>query len=616
MSFVVKRILSFVMVFLALAAPAAAQVKTGESSLSLNGNLSAGYSDDYSNLLGSDHSVFGAGNADLSGYYYNPNFLSFDVQPFYNQSRLNSSYQSLTAASGVSASTQVFGGSKFPGSVSYSSVYNSSGNFSVPGLPNYTTNGDTETLAVNWGVHLDDLPSLNLSFSDSNNSYSVYGTDSRGKFHGDTFSARSAYKIAGFTLSGGYQYAGTDILTPDFLTSESSTLQSDSVTNSFFFGVGHNLPWNGSISASATRLDLTANYGASGSTDNYNASIDTLSAAASIAPANHLNLGATSYYTDNLEGTLYSTLVAAGALVPETPAQSSHSLSLTGYGNYDIPSLHMVAHGLVERQQQTFWGESFASDTINGTVTYSNRLWDGPFTGVLGLTRTTVDLNHESMLGVNTSINYSHNVKQWSLSGGLSYAQNAQTLLIAYTSSGYNYNGSVGRRFRRRCYWSAYASGARSLLTDVPGSANTSQSYSTALSLPRISFNGSFSESKGNALLTATGLTATPIPITAVSPASVVYFNGKSYAAGIGAHPTRHLTMTASFAKGLSGTNSNSTLSNNSTENMYFQLSYQLRKLNFDAGYSRLTQGFSGTGIPSALLGTYYVGISRYFNFF
>jgi hypothetical protein len=615
MSFVVKRILSFVTLFLVLAAPAVAQVRTGESTLSLNGTLSAGYSDDYSNLLGSDHGIFGAGNADLSGYYYNPNFLSFDVQPFYNQSRLNSSYQSITAASGVSASTHLFGGSDFPGSVSYATTYNSSGNFSVPGLPNYTTHGDTETLAINWGVHLDDLPTLNLSFSDSNNSYSIYGTDSRGTFHGDLFSVRSAYKVAGFNLNGGYQYTGTNILTPEFLTSESS-LKSDTVTNSFFFGVGHHLPWNGSISASANRLDLTANYGESGSTDNYNASIDTLSAAASVAPVTHLNLGANGYYTDNLEGTLYSTLVAAGAIVPQTPAESSHSLSLTGYGNYDIPSLHMVAHGLVERQQQTFLGFSFASDAINGTASYSNTLWGGPFTSVLGLTRTTVNVNHESMLGVNASVNYTHDVKRWTVSGGLSYAQNTQTVLIAYTSSGYNYNGSVGRHFRRRCYWSAYASGARSILTDVPGSANSSQSYATALSLLRISFNGSFTESNGNALLTSTGLTATPVPITVVSPASLVYFNGKSYSAGIGAHPTRHLTMAASFAKGLSSTNSNSTLSNNSTENMYFMLSYQLRKLNFDAGYSRLTQGFSTSATPRALVGTYYVGISRYFNFF
>ena len=72
---------------LALAPRASAQVNAGEASLNLNGTISAGYSDDYSNLAGSDHSIVGAGTADLSGSYYNPNFLSFDIQPFYNQSR-------------------------------------------------------------------------------------------------------------------------------------------------------------------------------------------------------------------------------------------------------------------------------------------------------------------------------------------------------------------------------------------------------------------------------------------------------------------------------------------------------------------------------------------------
>jgi predicted CXXCH cytochrome family protein len=54
----------------------------------------------------------------LAGSFYNPNFLSFKVEPFYNQSRANSDFQSITGASGVTASSSIFGGSEFPGSVS------------------------------------------------------------------------------------------------------------------------------------------------------------------------------------------------------------------------------------------------------------------------------------------------------------------------------------------------------------------------------------------------------------------------------------------------------------------------------------------------------------------
>jgi hypothetical protein len=49
---------------------------------------------------------------------------------------------------------------------------------------------------------------------------------------------------------------------------------------------------------------------------------------------------------------------------------------------------------------------------------------------------------------------------------------------------------------------------------------------------------------------------------------------------------------------------------------MYFLLMYQLRKLNFQAGYSRVVQGFTVAGTPPTMIGSLYVGISRWFNFF
>jgi hypothetical protein len=91
---------------------------------------------------------------------------------------------------------------------------------------------------------------------------------------------------------------------PAFLAGESSQ-QSNSGANSFFLGVGHDLPWNGSISAGATHLKIGTTYGDSDSTDHYNTSIDTLTGGLNFAPAIHLNVGANAFYTDNLEGTLY-----------------------------------------------------------------------------------------------------------------------------------------------------------------------------------------------------------------------------------------------------------------------------------------------------------------------
>lgn len=581
-----------------------------------NGSISAGYDDDYSNVAASDHGIVFGGTANLFGSYYNPKFLSFDIQPFYNQSRENSTFQSLTDSSGVNASAQFFSGSPYGGSVNYSTSFNSSGNFNVPGLADYTTHGNNNLLTLNWGVHRNDFPTINFTFSDAGSDYSIYGINTRGTAHSDTFSVTSGYQVEGFNLTGGYQYGNTRNHTPEFLAGEGAQ-QGTSNDNSFFFGVGHKLPWNGSISAAATRMNLDTDLGDTISSDHYNTTVDTMTGAIYFAPRPHLNVGGNAYYTDNLEGTLLNTLVTSGVTVPETEGRlSSNALSLTGYANYELPAQHLNLDGFVQRQQQSYLGIEFATDSVNGTAMYTNRLLGGVFSGVLGVTETLVSTTNQNLLGLNTSINYTHQIHQWAAAGSFRYSQDTQTVLIAYTTSGYNYTASLGRRIRRRSYWGIYAGGSRSLLTGQPGSATSSQSYSSSLSMARFSINGSYSESSGNALLTSTGLVATPVPLPIINPADVVLYNGKSYSVGLGATPFHGLVLSANYAQALSSTLSNSTTSDNNNKNLNFLMTYNVRKLGFIAGYSRLVQGFSFTGGPPTLAGSFYVGITRSFNFF
>jgi hypothetical protein len=61
------------------------------------------------------------GSATAAGYYYNPNFVSFNLSPYYGQSRANSDSQSISDSSGVNLSTGIFSGSHFPGQISYAS---------------------------------------------------------------------------------------------------------------------------------------------------------------------------------------------------------------------------------------------------------------------------------------------------------------------------------------------------------------------------------------------------------------------------------------------------------------------------------------------------------------
>jgi len=611
-----RNVAYFAALFFALAPPLSAQVRSGDTTLDLNGTVAVGYSDDFSNLSGSDHSLVGAGTADMVGSYFDPKFLSFEVQPYYNQSRVNSGFQSISASSGVNANAQIFSGSHYGGSVNYSTSYNSNGNFNVPGLANFTTHGDSETLGLNWGVHLEGLPSLSVNYANANNSYTIYGINSRGTLHSNVLSISTVYKVAGFDLNGGYQYSGSKSLTPEFLTGEAGQ-QVDTGVSSFSFGVGHALPGHGIFSAAASRLDLSTNLGGGSSTDRYDTTVDTYSGTVSFAPRAHLSVGASSFYTDNLEGTLFNSVLSSGAGVPlNTVSQSSRDFSATGYATYEIPQHHLNLHLYAERQQESFLGVSFASDSYNGTAMYSNRFLGGTFNGVGGLTYTSLVSSHQGQLGVNTSTNYTHQLNRWSFSGSFGYSQDTQTILIGYTSSGFNYSGSMGRRIRRKSYWGANVSGQKSLLTNLPDSANSSESYSSSFSLARFSVNGSYSSSRGNALLTSTGLVSTPVPIPVINPADLVFYNGNSYSVGASANPIHGLTLSAGYSKALSATQAFTGNSNNNNQNTNFLIIYNVRKISFISGYSRLLQGFSLSETQPTMVGSFYVGVSRWFNFF
>ncbi len=598
---------------LALAVSASAQVSVGEAKMNMNSTISFGYTGDYANNAVSDHSFTPSGIADLTGSYYNPNFLSFQIEPFYNQSRVNSDFQSVTAAGGVNATAGIFSGSNFPGSISYSKVYNSSGNnFNIPGQANFTTHGDSDNLALTWGVKLPALPQLHFGFSDGSNSYSIYGANGEGNEHHDGFTAMAAYDIKGFFLSGGYQYTGSRALTPQFLTGEPAQ-QTNTTDNSLSFTVSHKLPWNGAIAGAVSKSDISTDT----SGDTYTTTIDTATSSINIIPIKNLNLGANLYYTNNLEGTLLSSLLSAG-VPPQNLAQqsSSNSLGLTSSASYDIPSLNLHLNGIASRQQQSFLGTTFVSDSYYTGVTYFHQLLGGQFTGTVGLTDTSINTANQSMVGLNGSVAYTHRVGRWVVAGAFNYAKATQTALAAYTGFNEGYSGSVGRKIGRASYWSASASSAKSYLSNQPGAATSSQSYSTSFSIPVFSITGTYSKSTGNAFLTPTGLVPTPVPLPVADPANVVFYNGKSYSVGFGMHPIRGLTISAIFSKALSDTQSSLISSSNSNENLNFLLVYHLRKLDVNAGYLKLNQGFSASGLPPTMVGSYFFGIKRWFNIF
>ena len=135
-----------------LAAPAWAQVEVGQNtSLSLSGDLGFGYDGEYGNQTGSSHGTSLNGDAVLQGYYYNPKFVSFFVDPIYNRSQANSGQGSITDASSINVGVNIFSGSHFPGSISFGEGFDSSGIYgfgTTPGLT--TTSGKSHSFGIGW----------------------------------------------------------------------------------------------------------------------------------------------------------------------------------------------------------------------------------------------------------------------------------------------------------------------------------------------------------------------------------------------------------------------------------------------------------------------------------
>jgi hypothetical protein len=598
------------LLILASATFASAQVTAGEASMNLSGSFSSGYSGSFGNLGSSSHGIGFGGVGDLSGFYHSPQFLSFDVAPFYDQSRTNSSYQSITDSSGVTASTSIFGGSKYPGSLTYSNIYNSEGNFLLPGVANYKTNGNSQTLGVGWSANPTDTLSFSAGYQDAGNNSSVYGTSNQIESDFQSIFAASHYRVAGFRLGGGVHYSNGSFSFPQIITGQ--TGQTSHVdTTTYNFDLSRSVAWQGNTWLNYSRN--TTAYDALGvkssETDNV------LTGGVSLKPTKKLNVSFGADYDDNLAATLYRVENNTGAVILSTfPAEQSTSWGVYGNAQYDVVDQLYVTGNFVHRQQH-FLGSSFDSTAYSGGVNYGRQLLGGRFTGSMIVTRTGLGSNGGSLVGLLSNAIYTRRIGVWNVNGSFTYSRSIQTLLIAYTTSGYGYSTSVGRRFGK-LYWTGSASGSKSMVSQELGANSFTQGYSTAFSYRWLGVSGAYSRSRGLGLFTSQGIAQLPPGLPPSLVLSTILYGGTTYSAGLGATPIRGLTFSGSYESTRSNTENGPLSSNNHTEEAYSYLQYKFRKVFLTAGYSRLIQGFSASTLEPAMVSTYYVGLSRWFNFF
>ena len=596
-------------VILLLAWPVAAQVRYGDFSSNLSGTIASGYTADYGNMTSSDHSWTVGGAVNSAGSFYNPNFLSYNANFYLNQSSANSNFQSISNASGIDVSTNLFSGTHFPGSVSYSLGYNKEGNYAVPGIADFVTHGNNQNFGINWSENIPQMPSLSVGFQTGTGNYSVYGTNDDGVNSYHSANVRSGYSVAGFNMAAYYTNGGGHALIPEVVVGVQDT-ETHSNSSSEGFNIGHPLPLQGSFSGGFNRSSWGTDYLGNSSSG----TIDILSAQASVHPRNSLSISGNINYSDNLSGQLFQAVVVAGGVAPESNDKSD-SLDMMAVCSY-TPIRDLQTSLFYERRSQSFLGTDYGVNSFGGAAAYSHRIPGGIVNTSLTVTANNSDNTGQDTLGLSTTENYSGEFKGWHVTGSFAYTQNAQTLLVTYMNSYFNYSGNVRRRWGKFSI-GASAGAGQTALTSQAGTTSSSQSYNASFGYDGwINATGTYSKASGQALATGGGLVPVPIPSPILPSSLIDLFGGNSTSVSVTSSPVRNLTLAAAYAKASSNTSSSAVTSTNDSSQYNALIQYQVRKLNFISGYSRLQQGFSASGTQPETLSSFYIGVSRWFNFF
>jgi len=589
----------------------APELSVGENTkLSAGGLFTFGYSGDYGDVVSSQHGLTFGVDGRLAGYYYNPNFISFTATPYYNQSRDNSSYQSLTGATGISATVDLFKGSHFPGSVSYRYDRNSSGTFGLAGQPNFTTIGKGQGFGINWSALVPNLPTLSVGYTQGDGSGTIYGTSETTNSNTRLFNVRSGYQIVGFRLNAFYDRDSLNSKFPQFLAGQSESVQ-DSTGDDVGFGAQHALPLHGQFFANYNRSSADTTYFSDAGLISNRSSYtdDIVNTGVSFHPTQKLSLNVTENYTSNLNGYLSQSLGVNGIAEPGLSLGSgAHSSTVGGGATYQFTN-DLYATTQATYYDQQYFGKDYTGTYISGTVNYGKRLLD-----MFTFSASVIDSSNgqgTNALGFVGNVNFFHNIKRFQISGVFTYAQNVQSLLVTYTTSYYSYSANVHRRLPAGLQWTAAFNGSHSGLTNYQGTSSRGEGYSTSLGSRKFTATGNYTQSTGISLLGAGGF----VPVTGTpGVADFITFGGSSYGGGISVTPLRRLVIAGSFNRAISNTIGQTT-SHNNTEIFNAQMQYHLRRIGLQAGYTRFTQGISVVGAPANTT-SYFAGISRWFDFF
>jgi len=595
-----------VCVFL-LTQAAIAQVEVGGVQFqSLNGNLGFGYDGQFGTQQQSTHDAGLTGNLSTGGYFYNPGFLAFQANTYYERADSTADTTSLSDSRGYNTGASIFGGSQFPGYVSFAQNWGQTGTFGVGGLgAGLNSSSNNRDFAVSWLFR--NLPVKNLSvyFSDNVNNVAIPGlgltTDSSSKGFG---ASSSGYRVAGFLIGAGYQHSMGDV-NSNISGTDGETITGSGSSDVFHVLSSRTLPGQTTLTLSAYRIMTRSSSqgdNSSSDSDEFDASIN--------SRVWRLPLSGSISYNDNVYQTALQQLNASGQLVYTSEnAPKIGELNMNLFSSYSLPHQVFVT-GFISHQEE-FVGELSAGATaFGGTVGYGFGKFMKGLTITVGMHDNASQVGNTGA-GLVATASYKRNFGAWRFNANANYSQGIQTLLALTTESGAGAGASVRRELSHGITFGASAGFGRTLFSNVQAPSTETINAGVNVGWMKQTLSAYFAESRGSMIVTSQGLVQNPVP-----GLSTESFFGKSYNAGYANTLIKNTSLSLSWSKFESTGTGTGLFSNTSSEQYSGSLAYRYRKINFIANFIHSQQGTSvTTALPSDIT-IFYVGVSRWFDFF
>ena len=593
--------------------PAAAQVNVGQSTeITAGGDISFGFSGFSGNQENTTHSFDVGGYGFLRGNYYSPQFLSFDIQPYYQRSQNNSIFQTITNGSGITATTSIFSGSHFPGYVSYGRTFDSTGQFGVPGITGIASHGNGNNFTIGWSELLPGLPTLSASYAISNGTSTVFGANTASNAGSRSFNLQSTYNLAGFELMGQYLRLSTNSDFPSFFEGV-GTQQSNTRSNSEMLIVGHSLPLAGHWNMVWNHSNYAGEYRSGTSVGSNDGTVNNVNTLFSLTPTHKLGLAFGGNYNDNAYGALQEKILESGG-VPLTEMSSSlRTASVNGQASYSVFS-NLAVIARVNHYELWMPGDRRGMTQFSGVANFN---YARSFLGALTFSAGVIDTaTQDGNSGANLigSVNFLRRTRSWELGGDFSYSQQVETLFGVYTTSTYRYGAQVGRKIHT-LRWRNSFTASQSGMTQIAGYSSSSEGFTTGVQYHRYTADAQYSQSAGSSILTSAGLIELPPGIPPPLLQQPILYNARSYGGGVGLSPFRRSSINVNYNTARSATAGPGLTSGFKSTIFNARFTYRLRKLDLEANYTRFDQSISTLTMPT-MINSYYIRVSRWFNFF